>query len=177
MQKIYLPYNRLLENVSKQKSGLTVICEECDSELIVDTGTCPICGSKLSDKETSENENILMDKIRVAYNLIFCAEYMGIDTKEANELIGTAREEMEIGDFEKAEEKLAEAFGLISPILEKELKKKLSAAYKLLKEKEASSAKVSLFSRNLLKKAKYALENGELDRCLVLLENFRRYMG
>ncbi len=150
-------------------------CEECDSELIVNTGTCPICGNEIPVKgraSIDEKESDMMDKIRTAYNLVFCAEYLNIGTQKANELIAQARQELDVGDFEEAEEALSKAFDEILPPLKEELKKELSEAYKLLRKKEVSGTDISEFSRDLLRKANAALDAGELDKTLVLVENF-----
>jgi len=163
--------------VVEERTGSKIICGECDSDLLIDTDTCPICGTSLHpEKKMDDRESRLKAQVIKAYNLLYCAEYMDVGTTRANELIADAREEIEVGDLDLAEEMISHALEHVFEPLKGALKKELSEANKRLRKEEVFGVEVGEY-RDLLKKAKETLEDGELDRCLILLVNLRKRSG
>jgi len=154
------------------KLEYNIICEECDSELVVDTKICPICGSVLEQWEVEgvdQKEIFIKKKIEKTYNMVYHAEHLDIDTMEANELIILARQELEVGDFHRAEDYITEAHEKIYEQLKDELKKEIEKAYKELKKADFSGVERSEVKK-MVHKANHALKKGELNDCLALLE-------
>lgn len=107
------------------------VCPECDSELIVDLSTCPICGSDLPRKDEvsiDEAERPLRKKMTLLYNLLFWAEELDIDTRKSYEQLSLAWDELKVDHLEESErfldEALEEVFDPIVETLEGDLRKK-----------------------------------------------------
>ncbi|MFO8109060.1 MAG: hypothetical protein R6U17_00845 [Thermoplasmata archaeon] len=153
-----------------------VLCMKCGSEVIVSGEKCPICGENLfykNKRERSEEELALMDKVKTAYNLVYCAEHMDVDTRQTNELIVSAREEIDAGELNTARDMITKGVEHIIEPLEKELKKDLRKVYKLLRTKEVFGGDIS-HSKEFLKKANAALDREEYEKCLTLLEHLKK---
>ncbi|MFO8110573.1 MAG: hypothetical protein R6U17_08690 [Thermoplasmata archaeon] len=73
------------------------------------------------DAEAAEEEEMLTNRIKSVYNMVYYAEEMDIDTRDTNELIADAREEVDVGDLDKADKLITRALDQIVPILKEKL--------------------------------------------------------
>ncbi len=61
------------------------------------------------ENNNDDRETVLKEKVKTAYNLVFEAENLDINTGDINELIASAREEISVGDFDKGEDLITKA--------------------------------------------------------------------
>ncbi len=147
-------------------------CHKCNLELVDDPEVCPLCGTALYPHGVSR-EIMLMNKVRTTYNMVFCAEYLDIDTREVNELIASTRDLMGTDDLDSAEELITKAMNSVCVPLEKALSKELSDIHRMLRKKEVFGRDVSRF-KDLLRGANSALADKDYDTCLAIIDSIKK---
>ncbi|MFO7820847.1 MAG: hypothetical protein R6V56_02125 [Lentisphaeria bacterium] len=115
------------------------------------------------------------DKLADVESLIFDAEIIGVNTSEGNELLNKAKEELDVGDWEKAEEYAEEAKEKVLERVPETLKSEIKEAQTELKKAKISGIDVSEPIK-LLKRASYAQEEGDMEKCLRTMKRYREIM-
>ncbi len=113
----------------------------------------------------------------VAYigKLIFDAEMLGIDVTDANELLDKAKLEIEVGDWESAEEFANDASEIIFENVPERLKVMVNKAQKELKKAKIRGMNVSE-EIDILKRASMAKDDGDMERCIILMKRYKERM-
>lgn len=157
----------MMSNLNDEEQETGVICENCDSELLIELNKCPICGNELPVKGTvDKTENVIRKKITLVYNMMFWAEEFDINTLRCNEMISSAREQLEVGDLDLADKLINDAFKeIFDPLVESledrdkerisEVKDLLSKAVEYMKDEKLNSSLL------LLKEYKNKLEENK----------------
>ncbi len=127
---------------------------------------------EVSDEPMGEAES------HVAYvgKLIFDAEMLGIDSTDANELLDKAKLEIDVGDWESAEEFANDAGDKIFENVPDRLRLMVTEAQTDLKKAKIFGINVSE-EIAILKSANMAKDEGDMERCIVLMKRFKEKMG
>ncbi len=158
------------QNDNDQERG--IVCEKCNSDILIELRVCPICGNELTIKDTiNKTENEIRKKFTLVYNMIFWAEKFDINTLACNKKISKAREQLEVGDFDEAEELINNAFKeIFEPLIET-----LDGIEKGSKDYDDLDISKDDFSefKVLLNKTIDFMEKGELDSSLLVLKRIQ----
>lgn len=159
------------------------ICPECDSELIVDLSTCPICGSDLPVKDemsVDEAERSLRKKMTLIYNLIFWAEELNIETRKSYKMLSRAWNKLKADDLEETEKILDKAVEEIFDPIVKALRADLRKMSKDVEDADLSKKEISELS-SLLNDAVEIKKEESIEESLSLLIDYKmrleRYRG
>ncbi|MGM0406235.1 MAG: hypothetical protein ACQEQM_08870 [Thermoplasmatota archaeon] len=158
--------------INKEEEEEEIICDNCDSELLLSLRKCPICGNDLSlNSSLDQTEKALRRKFTIVYNMVFWAETFEIDTLNCNKMISQAREELEVGDLDTSEELIDQAFEEIFDPLVKELET-IDKNKSVFKE-DISEEKISEIKDLLIKSIGY-MKDGDLDSSLLTLKEYKK---
>ncbi len=163
-------------SLKKEPEESKRVCPECDSELIVDLSTCPICGNDLPIKDElniDEAERPLRKKMTLLYNLIFWAEELKIDTRKSYGLLSQAWDELKIDHLEESEKFLDKAFEEVFAPIVKGLKADLRKKSKDVEKADLSKEEISGLG-SLLRDVIESKEEDDLDEALSLLIEYKR---
>lgn len=154
----YLEEARSAMDVDDYKSALEMFskAQERVSEI----------GEPLSDAETT---------VTNVESLIFDAEVMGIDTSKANELLNKAKGELDVGDWDKAEEYAQQAKNEVLREVPDKLKHLVKKAQTELKKAKISGVDVSK-QIDILKRANQAKEDEDYEKVLAEMKNYKNIM-
>jgi len=102
--------------LNRGEEGSETVCPGCDSVVISDLDSCPVCGTEILGKDqrgVKKSERAVSEKITNIYNLIYRAEELEIDTMKSYQLVSQAKGELKVGDIEEAKTLLDEAIEYI----------------------------------------------------------------
>ncbi len=158
--------------LNKEEEEQEIVCDNCDSELLLSLRKCPICGNELSlNSSLDKTEKGLRRKLTIVYNMVFWAETFKIDTLSCNKMISQAREELEVGGLDTSEELIDQAFEEIFEPLVKELETidKNRSDFK----RDISEERISEVKDLLIKSIKY-MKEGDLNSSLLTLKEYKK---
>ncbi|GEM_PF-6494063 len=164
-----------MSKFEKRSEDSKTVCPECGSELIVEIGSCPICGSDIplkSEHEINKTESSVREKMTLLYNLIFWAEELKIDTKKGYELLSEAWDRLTVGDLEGSEKFLDDAIEDIFYPTVKVLKDDVRKKSAEIEEVSLSKEDISEL-RSLVDKAVNSMKDDDRDEALSLLIEYK----
>ncbi|MEF8873315.1 MAG: hypothetical protein V5A88_01445 [Candidatus Thermoplasmatota archaeon] len=164
-----------MTDLKKEAEGPKTVCPECDSELIVEISSCPICGSDIpgeDERSVNEAESAVREKMTLIYNLLFWAEELQIDTRRSYELLSNAWDELRAGDLEESERFLDKALEEVFKPMVKTLRDDLREKSEDIENADLSKKEISELA-SLVGDAVESKEDDDLDEALSLLIDYK----